>query len=199
MIHRSYFFDSVRAALFGGALTQDQVDGLTVLLDYGDAAGWDDRWLAYVLATAYHETARTMQPIAEYGHGQGHSYGVADPETGQAYYGRGFVQLTWRENYQTMQDTLAGAPALVANADLALESGIATQVIFRGMEGGLFTGKQLSDWLTADATNFYDARTIVNGHDCAGDIATYATKFADAITHTAQPRAAVDDRSPTHG
>ena len=30
----------------------------------------DDRWLAYMLATAFHETARTMQPIREFGAGR---------------------------------------------------------------------------------------------------------------------------------
>ena len=47
----------------------------------------------YVLATAFHETAETMQPIAEYGHGKGHPYGAVD-QTGKAPYGRRFVRLT---------------------------------------------------------------------------------------------------------
>jgi len=41
----------------------------------------------------------TIQPIEEIGKGSGQDYGKTDPETGQAYYGRGFVQLTWRDNY----------------------------------------------------------------------------------------------------
>ena len=40
-----------------------------------------------------------MQPIEEYGKGSTAAYGQPDPETGQTYYGRGFVQLTWRDNY----------------------------------------------------------------------------------------------------
>ena len=42
---------------------------MTTLLDYWDAnyADRDDRWLAYVLGTAYHEVDRRMQPIHEYG------------------------------------------------------------------------------------------------------------------------------------
>jgi len=35
-----------------------------------------------------------MQPIEEYGKGKGMKYGSPDPETGQTYYGRGFVQTT---------------------------------------------------------------------------------------------------------
>ena len=33
----------------------------------------DDRWLAYALGTAHHETDRTFGPIREYGRRQGHS------------------------------------------------------------------------------------------------------------------------------
>lgn len=64
---RAKFFASARSALFGGKLTQGQVDGITAILDGWQASQMTDvRWLAYMLATAYHETARTMQPIAEY-------------------------------------------------------------------------------------------------------------------------------------
>ncbi|TOE35570.1 hypothetical protein CGJ43_25525, partial [Vibrio parahaemolyticus] len=63
--------------------------GMTVPLQY----------LAYVLATTYHETGHTMKPIEEWGKGQGRPYGEPDPETGQTYYGRGYVQLTWLANY----------------------------------------------------------------------------------------------------
>jgi hypothetical protein len=188
MIHRPYFFDSVRESLFGGSLADDQVQGLTVFLDWYDKEGMtegvDDRKLAYMLATAYHETAQTMQPIAEYGKGEGYDYGEPDPETGQTYYGRGYVQLTWKDNYQKQDDKLELHGLLVSKADMAMHSEIAQQVICYGMLDGDFTGKKLSQFLTEAETNFYDARTIVNGHDRADDIAGYATKFANAITHT---------------
>ena len=144
--------------------------------------------LAYVLATAYHETAMTLQPIAEWGKGEGYDYGEVDPETGQAYYGRGYVQLTWRDNYSKQDEKLDLDGQLVAQADLAMHPEVAMQVICLGMRDGDFTGKQLSDFFTADLTDFYEARTIVNGHDRASDIAEYATKFANAITHTTKPK-----------
>ena len=53
----------------------------------------DLRWLAYILATDYHETAYTMQPIEEYGKGAGYDYGEPDPVTGEIYFGTGLVQL----------------------------------------------------------------------------------------------------------
>ena len=64
MINREPFFSYTRKNLFGGNLTQGQVDGITQILNTWED-GWDeldDRKLAYMLATAHHETDRTMQP-----------------------------------------------------------------------------------------------------------------------------------------
>lgn len=189
-VQRKYFFDSVRDSLFAGDLAQTQVDGLNAILDHAEDEGTDDRHLAYILATTFHETAQTMQPIEEYGKGAGKSYGNVDPETGQAYYGRGYVQLTWRENYQKQDDKLGLHGTLVRNADLALEPGTALNVLFGGMYDGDFTGVGLPEFITctdpnSDTTDFYNARKIVNGLDCADQIEGYAKKFANAITHTA--------------
>ena len=62
-IDRAAFFAAVRASPFGGRLTQDQVDGLEAMLTTG--AGLPRAHLAYALATAFHETGRTMQPVVE--------------------------------------------------------------------------------------------------------------------------------------
>ena len=65
-LNREAFFAYARRSPFGGRLTQSQVSGMNALLDYweGDNDG-DIRKCAYVLATAFHETATTMQPIIE--------------------------------------------------------------------------------------------------------------------------------------
>jgi len=189
-IHRTYFFDNIRYYLFG-SFTQSQVDGLNIFLDYYDLNNppipdvyhLDDRMLAYVLATTFHETARTMQPIAEYGKGQGHAYGQPAGPYGQRYYGRGYVQLTWYDNYKRQDAKLHLQDTLVNNADRALEPDIALEVIIGGMVDGDFTGKKLSQFFTEEDTNWYDARTVVNGHDQASTIATYAEKFLNAISH----------------
>ena len=69
---RNVYFAAVRNELFGGALTQQQVDGQNVILGLweGGQTGtpMDDlRWLAYMLATVYHECATKMWPVTEYG------------------------------------------------------------------------------------------------------------------------------------
>jgi len=190
-IHRKYFFDNIKYYLFK-SFNQGQVDGLNVFLDWYDNKNpplperyhLDDRMLAYVLATTYHETAATMQPIAEYGKGKGKKYGTPDPQTGQTYYGRGYVQLTWKDNYQRQDTKLKLGGSLVKKADRALEPGIALEVIIGGMIDGDFTGKRLGQFFTDQLTNWYDARTIVNGYDQASLIAGYAEKFNNAISQT---------------
>ena len=189
-IHRKYFFDNIRYYLFK-SFTQSQVDGLNVFLDWYDDKNppiperyhLDDRMLAYILATTYHETAATMCPIAEYGKGKGKKYGVPDPVTGQTYYGRGYVQLTWKDNYQRQDTKLKLGGTLVKKADRALEPDIALEVIISGMVDGDFTGKRLGQFFTDQITNWYDARTIVNGYDQASLIAGYGEKFLNAISH----------------
>lgn len=182
-IQRKYFFDSVRDSLFGGSLSQSQVDGLNTLLDYAERHGIDDRQLAYVLATTAHETAWTIQPIKEHG---SESYLKSKPYW--PWIGRGYCQLTWEENYRKADSKLGLNGQLLENPDLALDPEIAKQVIFVGMDEGWFTGQCLDDHIQCedpltDETDFYEARTIINAHDKASDIAKLATKFASAITH----------------
>jgi hypothetical protein len=182
IINRDHFFQVVRAQLFHGSLKQKQVDGMSAILNNWEAkyANQDDRFLAYMLATTFHETATTMQPIEEYGKGKGTAYGTPDPVTGQVYYGRGFVQLTWKANYRKFA-TLLNID-LVGNPALALGLDVATQILFVGMIKGLFTGKKLADYFGA-STDWVNARRIINGTDRAALIAGYAQTFYSAISY----------------
>ena len=56
------------------------------------------------------------------------------PTTGKVYYGRGFVQLTWERNYETMSDLLG--VDFVDHPELALELDNATNIMFLGMIQG---------------------------------------------------------------
>lgn len=183
---RAIFFASVRARLFGGALTQPQTDGLNLILDECAARGVADRrGVAYVLATAYHETGRRMQPVREIGRGRGRAYGAPDPRTGHVYDGRGFVQITWKANYQRLGARLG--LDLVAEPDRCLDPNIAAAILVVGMKEGLFTGHALSDVFRADKSDWIGARRIVNGLDRAAEIAAYARAFHAALTAAGAP------------
>jgi putative chitinase len=177
MIDRAIFFDQVRKLPFPGAISQTQVAGCNALLDEAERRRFDFRWTAYCLATAYHETAHTMLPIAEYGRGKGKAYG--EPINGKVYYGRGYVQLTWIKNYEKMGALLKAD--LVGNPELAMDPKIAAQVMFEGMIRGSFTGKRLSDFFNDSITDFPNARKIINGLDRAEMIASYARQFHGAL------------------
>jgi hypothetical protein len=178
---RDKFFSVIRSAPFG-RLSQTQVDGVNAILDGWDAAGGGRRQhLSDMLATAYHETAATMHPIAEYGKGKGRKYGKPGKHHGQIGYGRGYVQLSWDYNYEKADKECGLNGALVANYDLALDPKIAFQIMHKGMTQGWFTGKKLSDYLYPGHTDFIGARRIINGTDKAALIAGYAEHFDDAI------------------
>jgi hypothetical protein len=186
--NREIYFEHVRAELFSGAMTQEQVDGQGVILglwegQYTGTPMKDVRWLAYILATAYHETAHRMWPIEEYGKGEGRDYGKPDPETGQTYYGRGFVQLTHKENYDRASAALAliDDRDLVLHPTLALDSLVAARVMFRGMAEGWFTGERLGSYFNAEVDDPIGARTIINGNDQDTLIAGYHAEFLIAL------------------
>ena len=184
MINRRFFFDHVRETLFRGHLSLSQVEGMEDLLDRWeeDYAALDDRWLAYMLGTAFHEVAGTMQPIEEFGRGAGRPYGRRDPQTGQRYYGRGFVQLTWRENYARMGRRLG--IDLVRRPALALRVDVAAEIMFIGMIEGLFTGRRLAAYFNEVDEDSIQARQIVNRLDRATLIAGYARQFYAALSYT---------------
>lgn len=181
MINRKFFFDYIRQRLHFGRLKQSQVNGYNYMLDYWETEQLKDvRWLAYALATTYHETDKTIRAIREYGKGRGRKYGIPDAETGQVYYGRGYVQLTWKTNYQKYTDILG--IDLVNNPDLALDQEVATKILFHGMINGTFTGKALRHYFNENKSDWYNARRIINGTDKMYLIGDYAKEFFAAIS-----------------
>lgn len=115
---------------------------------------------AYILGTAEWESFIT--PIEEWG-GPSKHYAP--------YYGRGFVQLTWRENYAkftTLLKTQRGITAdLVAHPELALNPANAAFIIAYGMKHGSFTGVKLDNFFYGNTADWLNARRIVNGMDQA--------------------------------
>ncbi len=191
-MNKTSFYNSIRTDLFKGSLSVKQFDGIETLLTVFDASCVTDmRWRGYMLATVFHETAGTMQPIEEYGKGNAYDYGKKLKMSRKSYtvpdklyYGRGYVQLTWYENYANMGKIL-GLP-LLEQPELLLSSPISARVMIEGMTKGKskfgdFTGKCLEDYFNASKTDPINARRIINGLDKAQLIAGYYDKFYKAI------------------
>lgn len=183
MIDRTVFYDIARRKLYGGTLTQGQVDGINAVLDEWEKRKLTDlRHLAYMLATDKHETNATMQAVRE-------AYWLSE-EWRKAhlrywpYYGRGLVQLTWEANYRKMGQFLE--LPLVDNPDLALDLGAAVQIMFEGMlkaetAVGDFTGHSLEMYFNDGKDDPVGARKIINGTDKARLIASYHYDFLAAL------------------
>lgn len=169
--------------IFNEKLKVSQIDGLHFLVNYisrdiGTELVNTIEQASYILATVKHETANTYQPIKEYGRGLGRSYGKKDPISGQTYYGRGYVQLTWKRNYEALGKLLN--LDLVNNPDLALSPEYAYLILVIGLDKGLY-GKDLDDCISNRVVDFLLARRTVNGNDKARLIADYAYKFLDVL------------------
>lgn len=187
-MNRAVFFDAIRP-MFGG-LSADQVRGLEILLAAVD--GLPVRHQAYVLATAYHETAATMQPVRETlaktdaeaarrlerAWKAGKLSWVKTPywraDNGKYWIGRGYVQLTHKVNYERAGKRMG--VDLVADPSAAMSPMLAARIIVQGMSEGWFTGVKMSDCAT-----YRDMRKVVNGMDRADMIAGYAAKFETAL------------------
>lgn len=199
--NRKVFFDAVRVSLFKGRLNDAQVKTMDAVIDYW--SGIDQphyRWLAYILATIYLETGRTMKPVREVGSDRRKEnlYGPKGKNPQRAikhghtklgdaliWCGHGLPQLTWKDNY-IFQGKKHGLD-LVNHPELMLELDISVKVMISGMIDGDFTGVGLSKYLCDGTQNskgkkdFLNARRIINGTDSARKIAGYAEKFLDAI------------------
>jgi putative chitinase len=198
-INRDFFFQQVRATLFDGKLKPSQVVGLKSILDFWDAnlSKKDDRWLAYILGTTHHETDRTIQPIQEYGSdaykrrkyditgndpARAKRFGNTEPEDGIRFAGRGYVQLTWKNNYLRAGKEVGRD--LVKHPDDAMIPSVAAAIMFGGMAKGWFTGKKLSDYFNESTADWRNARRIINGLDKADLIKGYALKYYAGISYT---------------
>jgi hypothetical protein len=204
------FYDSLRdARLLGQSISQAEFRGIETLLIACANAQWGVSWIAYALATAYHETGHTMQPVREafwleerdrnaYLTRQydiagrrpnvAREYENTQPGDGIKYAGRCYVQLTWKRNYRVMTERLRRAGwdiDLVADPDRALDPEVAAAIIVIGMSEGLFTGRGIGDDLPrahpASLEQFIATRDTINGTDAQRQIAEYAIIFQTAL------------------
>lgn len=185
-LDRAKFYATARSRL--GRLSQLQVDGFERILDAIDGAPLSHQ--AYMLATAWHETDATMQPVRE------------APRLSEAWrkanlrywphYGRGYVQITWPKNYQWLDAAAAKAGLIkpgeiLANLDLAMRPDIAAFALRRGMEEGRYDaqGKTMAQRLpmkgVATRAQYVNARYLVNVQDKAELVEDYAQVFERAL------------------
>lgn len=164
-----------------GVISESKWNGINAILDFleADELITDLRWAAYMLATVKHETADTYRPIEEYGKGKGKAYGKIVAKTGQAYYGRGYVQLTWPDNYINMG--IALNVDLYRHPENALKPDVAYKIMSLGMRQGRFTGVGLKKYIHDEVCDYLNARRIINGIDRAQTIAAYAEKFENIL------------------
>ncbi len=178
-MNRADFFTSIRRKF--GPLSTSQVQGIEHILDA--AAGAPLSHQAYMLATAWHETGRAMQPVRE------------APRLSEGWrkrnlryyphYGRGYVQITWLKNYRWLDAACASAGLtnpgdILADLDLAMRADIAALALRKGLEEGRYDsqGKTMAQRLpskgTATREQYINARYLVNVQDKADLIEDYA-------------------------
>lgn len=169
-----------------GALDNIQVSGLSGLLGFFEKDNHvnDVRWVAYMLATVKHECVNRWQPIEEFGKGQAMAYGNPVQVRGSdgkiytnTYYGRGYVQLIWVDNYRKMSYNLNLGDDILIHPERALEASIAYRIMSFGMRNGSFTGVRLGDYISSSKCDYYGARQIINDHDRAASIQGYAQQL----------------------
>ncbi|MES0092927.1 glycoside hydrolase family 19 protein [Mesorhizobium sp. M0030] len=202
-LNEKFFFDYTRTYLFDGHMSQSQFDGISGILKlWNDTlATKDDRWLAYMLATAHHETGRTMQPvretfaatdekaisILEKAWNAGKLPWVTNPywrwdQNHQSWLGRGLVQLTHQANYKRIGDAVG--VNLVADPAAAMNPDVARQVMVQGMIKGVFTGYTLAQFFNPKKADWKNARRIINGIERADLVASYGLRYYAAISYT---------------
>lgn len=205
---RDKFFDYIRtptSGVFGGKLTQPQVDGINSILDACSKYNvTNPHHIAHILAHVYHETGQYMTPIKETVYrystnknpsdstvikrldtalSKGKLPWVKTPYWKDGWFGRGQIQITHKNNYEKLGKKIG--VDLVSNPSLALNATHSAAIAVLGMRDGEFTGKKLSDYrfpqaLDADWENH--PRRIVNGKDGTDkNIKAYHLSFYNAL------------------
>lgn len=149
---------------------------------------------------------------------KGKELGNDTPDEGYYYAGKGDVQTTGESNYEKAEIALRREyPELVAeferrtgkHFDLTvgdqendetdpmnmLDPAISYAVMSYGMRHGMFTGKNLADYIKAQFCDYREARRIINGLDKADAIAKIASTF-EGILRAAQAALPVGESTP---
>jgi hypothetical protein len=133
--------------------------------------GFNLNQIAYILATVENECG--FKPVQE-------AYWLSEEWRRKnlryaPFWGRGYVQITWKSNYEKYSKLLG--VDLVNNPDLALKPEYALFILLHGFKFGTFTGRKLSDYVNNRKQDYLNARRCINGTDKALLFATSAEKY----------------------
>lgn len=204
---RAKFYASVRASLFAGKLTQAQVEGMEAIFNEWDKAGkTDPRWLAYILATAHHETGARFAPVEE-------NLNYSAKRLTQVWPTR-FPTITAATPYASNPEKLANKVyggrlgntepgdgwryrgrgmvqitgrdnyskyGLADNPEAASQNDAAAHIIVDGMINGRFTGLLLRAFFDHDSDNPVGARKIINPDANGKKIAAVYEAYLKAV------------------
>jgi hypothetical protein len=141
---------------------------------------------AYILATAYWETGKTMEPVREAFYLGKKQEAYRKKLRYYPWYGRGFVQLTWEENYKKAGKRLG--VDFTKDPDAVMDPDYSARILVIGMEEGWFTGKDLDDFIddvdendAEDRKEYEAGRKVVNGVDKKAEIADLALLYEKAL------------------
>lgn len=204
---RSVFYSAVRHSLFAGKLTQAQVEGMEAIFNEWDKTGQSDpRWLAYILATAHHETGARFAPVEE-------NLNYSAKRLTEVWPKR-FPSLVAAKPYANNPERLANSVyggrmgntepgdgfkyagkgfvqitgkanyakyGLADNPEKAMENETAAHIIVDGMINGRFTGMTLRAYFNETSNNPVGARKIINPDANGAKIAKEYEAYLKAI------------------
>jgi len=132
---------------------------------------------AYVIATTQWETDHTFKPVRE-------AFRLSEDWRRRnlryyPYYGRGYVHLTWKTNYDRYSKILG--VNFVNNPDVVMETNVSLFILCHGFKHGTFTGRKLEDYVTNNKKDYINARRVINGTDKAREIARLASQWEQRI------------------
>lgn len=134
---------------------------------------------AYMMATIEWETAHTFEPVRE-AFWLSEEWREKNLRRYFPYYGRGYVQLTWKSNYEEYEKHTG--LKLVDEPDLAMKPEVALYILIHGFKHGTFTKKhKLEDYVNAGKTDFRNARKCINWLDKAGEIKELAEEWEEKL------------------
>jgi len=106
-----------------------------------------------------------------------------DPGDEHAYYGRGYVQLTWWSNYAKAGVALGRSLDLLLDPELVKEPKTAYALMSHGMRTGFgfANGHKFAEFFSGKKRDYKHARKMVNGMSHAEDIAKLAEAFEEIL------------------